>query len=111
MRVDRRHVDEHIEPAETVDRPVDDSLTGVRLAQVGLQERRAPPEGADRARGLLGFGLRLVVDQRDVGTATRQFSGDDGADARPAGDQRDSTVEVHGPNTNEPAACLLRFTR
>ena len=88
--VERRHVDQDVEPAELTHRRVDRVVAGLLAGDVGLNAERAAAERADRGGGFIRFRARSVVDQRDVDARLRERRRDDRADALAAGDQRNA---------------------
>ena len=93
--IDRRHVHEHIQPAEGVNGPVNDALARVGIAKVALEHECTAAEPANGGGGLLGLGARLPIDERDVGSGAGQLRRDDGSDAFAARDECDPSVQLH----------------
>src|SRR6185312_12382066 len=81
VHVDRRYVDQDVEPAERVDHRSDQGRCSLRLRQVDLEGGGAPTRRAHRLDRLIRFSARPRVAHRDVDAARREIAGDDQADA------------------------------
>ena len=90
-RIDRRHVDQHVEPPERLAPRRARAADTRRLRQVRLDQddTRARPSRIAAAASSASR-ARSVVRQRDVHPAAREIDGDGGANPFAAGDQRDA---------------------
>ena len=93
--VERRHVDEHVEPAEFPADGLDHRRARGRIAQVGLERQRAAADLANRRRRLVGFRARSVVGKRDVRATLSDRRRNRGADALRAGQEDDAIGQEH----------------
>ena len=104
LAIDRRHVDENVEPPEFRDGLLDDAAARLGLLQIGLDDERAPGQRAKRRRPFPPLRCARRDRRRDVRALAGELGGDDRADSASAGDQRDSVGEIHGATS---IACLL----
>src|SRR5262249_25228090 len=85
-----RGVDEHVEPAESVDRATDDASCRDRSREIDSQRGRAYSERAQLRNGRPRFGARASIPDRDIGALAGQCERDRAADAhRAARHERD----------------------
>ena len=90
LAIDRRHVDEDVQPPEFSDGLFDNAPARLGLLQIGLDDERAPRQRAKRGGRFLRFGAGGAVYDGDVRPFAGELGGDDRADTPSAGDQGDS---------------------
>ena len=66
LAIDRRHVDEDVQPPEFSDRLFDNAPARLGLLQIGLDDERAPRQPAKRGGRFLRFGAGGPVYDGDV---------------------------------------------